>query len=244
MSIDRANFFPQNIIFHGKYWRWVNNRQFYLFILGLTLSVGDVKLIFATSIFVSAILFTSQIKNLSWINYHKYFTKLFTTQNQQLIFSVTTAGFLAMVSYLILNIWIEIDNKWLALGIIWQTIFATVGMGFMSYKLWKKKPLQNAQAIFSLDDLIKKLNNPKPLERLWAINKIMELWHNNQLTSVEINQIKEYFMLLKDIEIEPIIINKLQKNLEKISFSSITPLSFNVKINRKLMEKNTVIINS
>ncbi|BAQ60688.1 hypothetical protein GM3708_1094 [Geminocystis sp. NIES-3708] len=244
MSIYRPNFFPQNMIFRRQYWRCVNNRQFYLFFLGLTLSVGDIKLILATSIFVGTMLFSYQIKNIPWKNYHRYLTKLLTYQNKQLILSVTTAGTLAIASYIILNIWTEIDNKWLAWGIIWQTMFSTASIAFMSDKLWKKKSIQNHENISSFDELIKLLNSHEPLQRLWAINQIMELCHHNQLTSSEINQIKEYFILLKDLEIEPVIINRLQKSLEKISLTSIQSLKTNTKIYQHLKEKTPVIIDS
>ncbi len=244
MSIYRSNFFPQNTILNSKIFRSLNNRKIYLFILGLTLSIGDIKLILATSIFAGTMLFSYQIKNGSWRKYNQYLTELLTSQNKQLILSVTTAGTLAITSYIILNIWAEIDNKWLALGIILQTMFSTAGIGFISHKLWGKKPAEDEQYFLSFAEFINQLNADSPLQRLWSINQIMDLWHNNQLTSSQINQVKEYFILLKDIEIESIIINKLNKSLQKISSTSLQPLNFPHKVSQNLTRKTHVIINN
>lgn len=231
MSIHRPNFYPQNILLNNKYFRCLNNRQVYLFILGLTLSVGDIKLILATSIFAGTMLLSYQTKNIPWRNYNQYLIRLLTSQNKHLILSVTTAGTLAIASYIMLNIWTEIDNKWLALGIIWQTIFSTAGIGFFGYKLWQKKPLKDQQYLSSFSELINQLNADSSLRRLWSLNQIMELWHNNQLTIVQINQVKEYFILLKDLEIEPIIINKIDQSLQEISSREIKPLNLPNKVN-------------
>ncbi|MBL1208648.1 hypothetical protein [Geminocystis sp. GBBB08] len=228
----------------NKYLRCLNNRRLYLFLLGLTLSVGDLKLILATSIFAGTLLATYQVKYLSWKSYNQYLIRFFTPQNKPLIFSVTSAGTLAIASYIILNIWTEIDNKWLALGIIWQTVFFTVGVGFMSYKLWKKNTIKNKQYSPSFAELIHQLNADTSLQRLHSINQIMELWSNNQLTFSQINEVTEYFILLKDLEIEPIIINKLDKNLQKISSNSVQPLNLSLKVNQNIIRKNSIIINS
>lgn len=243
MSIYLLNFSVKNMIIKNKYLRCLNNRQVYLFILGLTLSVGDIKLILATSIFAGTMLFSYQIKNIPWRNYNQYLTRLLTSQNKQLIFSVTIAGTLAFASYIILNIWTEIDNKWLAFGIIWQIIFSTMGMGFFSYKLSQKKPVKKPQYLSQFHQLINELNADSPLQRLWSINQIMELWQNNQLTVSQINQIQEYFILLKELEIEPIIITKLETSLEKISFIQIKPLNILQKVNQNITRKKPIIIN-
>jgi hypothetical protein len=242
MSIHQPNFSPQNIILNNKYFRCLNNRQFYLFILGLTLSVGDIKLILATSIFAETMLLSYQIKTRSWKNYHQYFTKILTPQNKQLILSVTTAGTLAFASYIILNIWTEIDNKWLAFGIIWQTIFSTATIGFFSYKLSQKKPVKKQESLSKFHELVNELNADSPLQRLWSINQIMELWQNNKLTVSQINQVKEYFILLKEFEIEPIIIDKINDNLQEIWSAKIKPLNILSKVDRNIITKKPIII--
>lgn len=244
MSIYLLNFSVKNMIIKNKYLRCLNNRKFYFFLLGLTLSVGDIKLILATSIFAGTMLFSYQIKTISWKNYNQYITKILTPQNKQLIFSVTIAGTLAFASYIILNIWTEIDNKWLAFGIIWQTIFSTAGIGFLSYKLSQKKTIKKQEYLSQFHQLINELNADSPLQRLWSINQIIELWQNNQLTVSQINQAQEYFMLLKELEIEPIIINKLNDSLQQISSTEIKPLNILYKVNRNITRKKTIIISN
>ncbi|BAQ66431.1 hypothetical protein GM3709_3196 [Geminocystis sp. NIES-3709] len=206
------------------------------------MSVGDLKLILATSIFTGTMLVTYQYKNIPWKNYYKYLTDILTPQNKQLILSISTAGILAISSYLILNIWTEIDNKWLALGIIWQVIFSTIGLGFLGWKTLQK-PQKNSQ-VFTFSDLIKQLNTDSPLEKLWAINEIIKLWENNQLTQEEIRQTKEYFSLLRELETEIIIVNKINRSLEKISLKEMQPVNFPTRVNQKSRQKTPFIIRS
>jgi len=242
MSIYPSNFFSKNIVLNNKYLRCLNNRKLYLFILGLTLSIGDIKLILATSIFAGAMLISYQLKNICWRSYNQYYIKVLTQENKQLILSVITAGSLAIGSYIILNIWTEIDNKWLALGIIWQSLFSTLGIGFMGYKIWQKKPIKERQYLSKFNELINQLNDDSPLQRLKSINDIMELKQNNQLTSLQINQVKEYFILLLDLENEQIIINKLNQSLSKISTNSMQPLNIPQKVNQNIARKKIVTI--
>ncbi len=232
MSMNRSNISHQNILLNSKYLRCLNTRKTYLFLLGLTLTVGDIKLILATGIFTGTILFTYRVKNIKWRNYYKYFKDILTPQNKQLILSVSGAGILAISSYLILNIWTEIDNKWLAFGIIWQIIFSSIGLGFLGWKL-NQKSSPKIPNLSKFADLIKELNANSPLQRLWAINEIIKLWENNQLTSEEMRQTQEYFSLLRDLETEIIIINKLNNILEKISAKEMQPLNFPQRIKQK-----------
>lgn len=233
MSMNRSNISHQNILLHSNYLRCLNTRKTYLFLLGLTLTVGDIKLILATSVFTATILFTSQLKHLKWNYYYRDIQKLLTPQNKQLILSVSSAGILGISTYLIFNIWTEIDNKWLAFGIIWQFIFSSIPLGFFWWKLSQKSTskIQNLSKNFS--ELIQELNNDAPLKRLWAINEIIKLWETDQLTLEEITQTQEYFSLLIDLETETIIINKLHKILEKFSAKSMQPLHFPQEIKHK-----------
>lgn len=231
--MNRSNISHQNILLNSKYLRCLNTRKTYLFLLGLTLTVGDIKLILATGIFTGTILVTYRLKNIKWKHYYQYFQDILTPQNKQLILSVSGAGILAISSYLILNIWTEIDNKWLALGIIWQIIFSSIGLGFLGWKLNQKSSAKIANLSKNFDELIKELNANSPLQRLWAINEIIKLWENHLLTSQEIRQAQEYFSLLKDLETEIIIINKLNNILEKISVKEIQPLNFPPRIKQK-----------
>lgn len=233
MSMNRSNISHQNILLNSKYLRCLNTRKTYLFLLGLTLTVGDIKLILATSVFTGTILVTYKLKNIKWKRYYKYFKDILTPENKQLILSVSGAGILAISSYLILNIWTGIDNKWLAFGIIWQMIFSSIGLGFFGWKFNQKSAPKIHSLSQNFSELIQELNANSPLQRLWAINEIIKLWESNQLTSEEIRQTQEYFSLLIDLETETIIINKLHKILEKISLKEMQPLNFPQRIKQK-----------
>jgi len=231
----------KNIVLNNTYWRVLNHKKTYLFILGLTLSVGDLKLILATSIFTGTMFVAYKFKSISWRAYFKFLSEIFTPENRKLIFSISTAGILALSSYLILNIWTEIDNKWLALGIIWQIIFSTIGLSFLSWKIWQKPSTKSTQRIlfYNLSELITQLNAECPLKRLATINDIFRLWKSHQLNDNEIEEIIEYFSLLKQIENEPIIINKLNNIVEKMNLREFTPIRF-TPINKTIKQKISI----
>lgn len=223
-----------------KYLGYFKNRNTYLFLLGLSLSVGDAKLIIATSIFAGIILSSYQIKSIKIKHYFNYFSNIINPQNQKLILSVVSAGTLAIISYLILNIWTEIDNKWLALGMIWQILFSTIGIGLLGWQLKTKSSKSNKLAQ-TFNQLIKELNNPFPVQRLWAINQIINLWNNNQLTKEQIKETKEYFNLLLSLETETIIINKLNQFLDTLNIKQNKPLNLPSKTNHKVKQKISII---
>lgn len=242
MSRKTSIILPSNIVLNTKYWRCLNNRKTYLFLLGLTLSIGDIKLILATSIFTGTMIISYQLKSIPWKRYYQYLQDILTSENRQLILSVSSAGILAISSYLILNIWMEIDNKWLALGIIWQIIFSSIGLGFLGWKMMQTKPKKSRKIALTFSELIQELNAESPLQRLWGINEIIKLWENNQLTQEEIRQAQEYFSILKHLETENIIINKLDKIIVKMSEKSLQPLNFPNRINQKLSQKSPFMI--
>jgi Ca2+-binding EF-hand superfamily protein len=61
----------------------------------------------------------------------------------------------------------------------------------------------------------------------------MKLWENHQLTAQEMRETQEYFSLLRDLETEIIITNKLNNILEKISAKAMQPLNFPQRIKQK-----------
>ncbi|MGI0480607.1 hypothetical protein ACN4EE_07435 [Geminocystis sp. CENA526] len=234
MSRKPSRILSSNIVLNSQYWRCLNNRKTYLFLLGLTLSLGDIKLIVATILFTGTMLVSYQSKSINWKRYYQYLHDILNSGNKQLILSVFSAGMLAISSYLVLNIWIEIDNKWLALGIIWQIIFSSIGLGFLGWKITQKNSKKSKKIALTFSELIHELNAKSPLQRLWAINQIIKLWENYQLTEEEIRQAQEYFSILKHLETENIIINKLDKIILKMNDKSLKPLNFPVRISQKL----------
>ena len=210
-------------------------KRIYLFLLGLSLTIGDYKLILATSIFMASIFFSYKIDRRSFQYYYRYLLNLFNSPNfinKKLVRTITIASIISIFTYFSADIYHEIENKSLAIFVILQTIFTTLGIGFFSKKLFFSSSQQKRSKISNFEQLIIKLDDNSPINRLQAVNQIMNMWHNQQLTTKQINQLEEYFKLLKDIEVEPVILAKIDGSLRKLSAHNSQPLNTNTKISR------------
>lgn len=220
MSINVNNFFFKKTLFN----QYLKDKKFYFFLLGLTISIGDLELVISTVAFLCLMVISYQIKSQYWLNYIHRFTKHLTPENKKLFYSIVIASFFSLGSYFSLNIWTEIDNKWLAFGIIIQTIFSGAGLIFLANTLIKNKSRNfNVNNLF--EKIIEQLNDSSPLKRLWAVNQVILQWHHQTFTQEEYEQIREYLTILKDLETEPIIISKIDHCLELITpfFSNNSP---------------------
>ena len=224
MLIDFDHFLARNLL-SNKYFKPIFKKNLYLFLLGLSFSVGDFKLILATVIFILSMVASYQLKTRSLNYYLSYFRQFLNPENKQLVVSITTAGLLSIFVYFSLNIYSELDNRWLALFIILQTLFSTLGIVFFAKQLVSSKLKENKQPLSQFDQLVKQLNHDSPLQRLWVINQIMALWHNNQLTTIQIAQLEDYLTLLKHNEFEPLILDKINHSLHKLSLTNSQPLN-------------------
>ena len=229
MLTDFNGFLARNLV-SNKFLKPIFKKNLYLFLLGLSFSVGDLKLILATLIFILSMVFSYQLKTKSLDSYIRYFSRVLTSENKQLLSSITIAGVFSIFVYFSLSIYSELDNTWLALFVIVQTIFSSLGIAFFSKQLFASKYQRKKQSLLEFDELVKQLHDDSPLHRLWVINQIMNLLHDNQLSPVQINQLEEYFILLKNVECESVILDKIDHSLQKLSLTHSQPLNIPRKI--------------
>ena len=220
-----------------KYFQPVFRKNFFLFLLGLSITVGDSKLIFATAIFIVSLLVGYQLQNRSTTPYLNYIRQLFHSDHQKLFTTVTIAGLISFVSYFCLNIYSDLDSSWLALTLTVQTLFSSVGIAFLTKKLFSSSSsFSSSTTILSFEQLIPQLQHESPLHRLWVINQIMNLWANHQLDKRQIEQLEEYLILWKNLELEPVILAKIDRSLETIYRSNSQPLK--IVSGKKILTKN------
>ncbi len=212
----------------SNYLRYFKDKKLYFFLLGLTTSVGDVDIIVFTIIFILTMAFSYRVKYQYLYHYFHNFIKSLNPEYRKLLYSIIAAGGFSLSSYLILNIWTELDSKWLALGIISQILLSGVGLLFLTGILLKNKD-SNKSNNNILDEIVNQLDSPSPLKRLWAINQIISQWHNQRFTIEEYEQIQDYLSILRDLETETIIINKIDEYLNLISPIFSPPLQMPMK---------------
>lgn len=226
MLIDFKDFLARNSL-SPKYLQLIFSKQknLYLFCLGLSLSVGDFKLILATIVFVFVMVSSYHLKMRSLHYYLKYLQKFLQRDEQKLISSIGIAGLISIFTYFAVSIYGELNNSSLSFLIITQTLFSILGIIFFSKKLFSASEKSQHKTIANFEDLIPQLNDQSPVHRLWVINKMIDLWENQQLTSSQVNQLEEYLTLLKNIEFEPVILDKIDHSLKKISDVHSQPLN-------------------
>lgn len=224
MSINFAKLVNSNLINH-QHLRSLKDKRIYFFLLGLTISVGDIDIVLLTAIFILTMALSYQINYEKLSTYLQRFIKYLNPEYRQLLSSIIIAGGFSLSSYLLLNIWTELDNKWLALGMIAQIILSGAGLIFLTGIFLKNKHKNSAKNNHNyLEAIVNQLDSPSPLKRLWAINQIILQCSNQRLTMEEYEQIRDYLTIVRALETEPIIIDKIAQCLSLISPILSTPL--------------------
>ena len=226
MLIDFNDFLARNLL-SPKYLQSVFRKQknLYLFFLGLSLSVGDFKLILATIVFILVMVNSYHLKNLSLNYYLNYLQKFFQRDEQKLVSSVGIAGIISIFTYFSVSIYGELNSPSLALFLITQILFSALGIIFFSTKLFCTFNKSKQGSSENFEELVPQLRDKSPLHRLWIINQMIHLWENQRLTTSQVNQLEEYLTLLKNIEVEPVILAKIDHSLKKISSLHSQPLN-------------------
>jgi hypothetical protein len=224
MLIDFNDFLAHNLL-SCKYGKIIFPKNFYLFFLGLSFAVGDFKLILATLVFILAMVASYRLKIRSLSYYLNYLSKILNLDEQKLISSIGIAGISSIFVYFSVSVYGELEQSWLAFFIITQTLFSACGIAFFTKKLSSASGKIKEQTPTNFDELILQLDSKSSLHRLWVINQITSMWEEQLLTPRQIRQWEEYLILLKNIELEPLILDKIEHSLRKISALNSQPLN-------------------
>ena len=192
------------------------------FIGGMLLAIGEPKLVVTTIIAVTVMLTIYQSDKIDWKTWWLRLSWLITGINRKLFFAVGGGGLVAIASYLMLTIWSELDNHWLATVIILQGVTTCTGLGVVIWYLLRQKSFNSTSPVNSFDNLIINLTSSSSVQRFWTINQLIKLRENNQLNPEQISQLKEYFLLMAQVEQDTIVLKKIEDVLLR-SFPSSTP---------------------
>lgn len=230
MSINFAKLVNKNFV-KNKNIKYFINKKIYFFLLGFSIAVGEIDIVLLTAIFILTLKLNYKIQYQYLSSYFHKFIKYLNPEYRQLFYSIILAGGFSLGSYLILNIWSELDNKWLALGIICQVILSGTGLLFLTNIMLKNKHYDSSinNDKNQLEVIVNQLDSPSPLKRLWAVNQIILQWHHQRFTPEEYKQIQDYLTIVRELETEPIILNKIDEYFRLISPVLSQPLHLPVK---------------
>lgn len=219
----------------SSYWLFLNHNRHYLpvfwFLTGLMLVLGDTKLVVATAIALKLMQIFYQFGQFDWQTYQLKLSEIFTGVNRQLILGVGGGGLVAIFCYLSFSIWTELDNNWLALGIILQSVITTSGFGLLVWYLWKRQFFNTISVDPLFNNLILDLTAISSIKRLLTVNQLLKLWEQKKLTLEQIQQLEDYFYLMAKTENDPLILNKIKKCLAQFNNSYHQNLTVNQPLN-------------
>lgn len=213
--------------------RWRKNMRFLsLFFAVLILLIGNSKLLLATISGVGIMFVIYQWNELNWQKYWLQWHELLTNSHGKFILAVSSGGIVAIITYMIVTIWDDVENHWLASGTILQGLISVATFGFLGWQSYKQKSHSH---ISEFEQILIDLTATSSLKRLIAVRKLTDRLKNNSLTISQKEQIKQYFELMLKVEKEPIISHVLEENL--LSFYPRQSLQkINFSPNKKLLE--------
>ena len=185
-----------------------------LFFGTLVLLVGNWKLLLATSAGVGIMFSVYQWPEGNWQQYWQLYwlqcRKLLHSSNGKFTVAVGSGGIVAVTTYMGAAIWADMENRWLAAGMILQGLISVTTLGLLGWQIFSQ---QFNQDEVKFEELLMELTATSPLKRLMAVRHLSDLVQEHSLNSREKEQLEEYFQLMLKVESEPMIRQVLQEIL-------------------------------
>lgn len=196
-----------------------NYGRLWWFVAGFTLAVGDRGLIFAS---LGAIAFLFFIYNYQGVSFSSFqvLSRFFQAHNRRFTLAVAGSGISAIALYISAKIWSEIDSHWLASAIIFQGLISSGTFALFGWYFYQQKNKQKKINVESFEICINYLIAESPVQRLYGLNQIINLWEIGKITPYQSKYMLDYLLIMKNNEKEPIVYNRLAEFLNQISINS------------------------
>jgi hypothetical protein len=174
----------------------------------------NARLVMATGAGVGMLWLAYSLRDIGWRSAIADLVNRLEGLNQKIVLSALSGAGATFGTYLIISIWLETQNHWLATGMILQGT-ATMGtLGLLLWQNWAK--LQHPQRSPTRDWhlCLADLTDDDPLKRLMAIRQI-----NQQIADRPADQahVMEYFRILLSRETDEVIRTALFDGLQLLS---------------------------
>jgi hypothetical protein len=150
----------------------------------------------------------------NWKNYLPDCQRFLSTASGKLSLSVVCGAIASFCTYLAASIWINSQNRWLAVGLILEGFGTLLTLFLISWHLLTRQ-IKSDEVRF--EQLLVQLTDSSPLPRLIAVRQLSKLINHPTLNQSCYSQLGEYFHLMLTIEQEPVIREALLKSLENWS---------------------------
>ena len=170
------------------------------------------KLLLATSAGIFLMLLVYAMQGWNWQVYWSNWRRFFTGSNRQLTVAVGSGGLAALSTYLAASIWVDSENRWIAVGTILQGFGTLLTLILLLWQAIADRPNRD-EAKF--EQLLKDLADAAPLKRLIAVRQLAHLVSHSRLSNGYRHQLVEYFRLVLSVEQEPAIRDAVLESLQK-----------------------------
>lgn len=164
----------------------------------------------------------------NWQNWLQNWEKLTTHSNRRFGLAVGGGGLTAIIVYLFSSIFAHTQNRWLAFGLILQTLLSLVTVVLLVWQLLSRK---NHRQDLTWQRWLMDLTDLDPLKRLIAVRQLLSLAKDQQLNTTQLEQLREYLQLMLSVETEPLIRQAILTNFQTFLNSPVNiplqmPLNF------------------
>ncbi len=214
-----------------------------LFVLGIIIFwCWNWKLLLAIIVGIGLMLLVYLTQSRHWDQYWRICKRLLTGYNRKLALAVSSGGVGAFMTYMIVSIWADTENRWLATGSILQGLGTLATLFILGWHFWGE-PNHEQEARFN--QLSQDLTNVDPLKRLMAIRQLTVLVSDRKLPHKYYEWLIEYYQLMLSQPQENLVREALLDGLEALDVSLIResrkqpiPIALNRTPSRKPIYKS------
>ncbi|MBF2057201.1 MAG: hypothetical protein IGQ45_08235 [Cyanobacterium sp. T60_A2020_053] len=215
------------------------------FLLGLTGALGDKSLVSAVMGAGFLLFFLYNYPRFSFSS--SLFNYIFSPRQRHFSLTVLASATGAVLIYFCMELYQHIDNSWLTSALLLQSIISISTLIFLGWFFLNNKSLNNSPKT-KFTELIFSLSSDAPLQRLYGLNQINSYWQSGNFTLQEIIEIREYLQVMKQIETDLTIKNKilllLETMVEGADYQKINNVNYTVKKPLSIKNKSlqTIVI--
>ncbi|MDY7012610.1 MAG: hypothetical protein SVX43_03235 [Cyanobacteriota bacterium] len=225
--VFRADGFPSRLFRRS-------NRKLFGALALLVLILWNWKLLCAPGAGGGAMLAVYWLQQGRWPVYRSRLQRFFQSSHRPFAIAVGSGGLASLLTYTAASIWANAENRWLAVGAIFQGLGTLLTLLLLSWHTFDRR---SQEAESQLNRLLDELTHSDPLKRAIAVRQLTRLEAKGQLNSSDRDRLLEYFHFLLAREPEKLVRNSLIDALQRRDgFQSLNlnpkPLQMPLKLER------------
>jgi hypothetical protein len=179
------------------------------------------KLLLATGAGVGVMLAVYGLQQGHWQVYRSRLQQFFQSSHRQFTLAVSSGAIAALLTYTAASIWVDAENRWLAMGAIFQGLGTLLTLLLLSWQMLVRRS-QDWENQF--DRLLDDLTHSDPLRRALAVRQLTRLEVQGKLNSSDRDHLLEYFHVLLAREPEKLVRNSIIDALQRQDRLQAKPL--------------------